>query len=73
MQKSSLHPGVTLKEVGTPDVVYQGCTVVNTDGVGLTIEVERTIAEGGQIESVVSQILLPWHRVNHVILLEKRT
>ena len=69
----SLLPGTRLKEVSTGDVVYQGCSVVLSDAVGLVFEVQRTISEGGNVETVVSQILVPWVNVNYVILSEQRT
>jgi hypothetical protein len=65
--------GTRLKEVATRDVVYQGCSVVHADAVGLVIEVQRTLSEGGNIETVVSQILLPWANVHYVVLSEQRT
>ena len=65
--------GTRLKEVATRDVVYQGCSVVHADAVGLVIEVQRTLSEGGNIETVVSQILLPWANVHYVVLSEERT
>ena len=65
--------GTRLKEVATRDVVYQGCSVLHADTVGLVIEVQRTISEGGNIEIVVSQILVPWGNVHHVVLAEQRT
>ncbi len=65
--------GVRLKEVATRDNLYTGCTVLSADGVGLVFEVERTVAEGGTIETVVSQILVPWANVRHVVVMEERT
>lgn len=65
--------GVKLKEVATKEVVYQNCTVLNSDPIGLLFEVERTIAESGNIETVVSQILVPWVNINHVLVMEERT
>jgi hypothetical protein len=69
----ALVAGTRLKEVATKDVVYQGCSVVHSDVVGLVIEVQRTLSEGGNIETVVSQILLPWANVHYVVLSEQRT
>jgi hypothetical protein len=69
----ALVAGTRLKEVATKDVVYQGCSVVHSDAVGLVIEVQRTLSEGGNIETVVSQILLPWANVHYVVLSEQRT
>ena len=65
--------GTRLKEVATRDVVYQGCSVVHADAIALVIEVQRTLSEGGNIETVVSQILVPWANVNYVVLPEQRT
>ncbi|HVR70495.1 MAG TPA: hypothetical protein VMT87_06580 [Vicinamibacteria bacterium] len=69
----ALVAGTRLKEVATREIVYQGCSVVHSDATGLVIEVQRTLSEGGNIETVVSQILLPWSSVNYVILAEQRT
>ena len=68
-----LQTGTLLKEVATRDVVYQGCGVVHADPIGLVIEVERTISEGGNVETVVSQILIPWAQIHHVVVSEERT
>ena len=72
-EKSSLGVGVKLKEVATRDIVYQNCTVLHSDGIGLVFEVERTVSEGGTIENVVSQVLVPWSSIHHVLLVEERT
>ena len=71
--KSALTVGVRLKEVATSTTVYQSCTVLHADAVGLVFEVERNIAEAGVVEAVVSQILVPWTNILHVILMEERT
>ena len=68
-----LPTGTRLKELATRDVVYQGCAVLDADPIGIVIEVERTISEGGNIETVVSHILIPWVQVHHVVLSEQRT
>lgn len=68
----ALAPGTRLKEVATKDVVYQGCSVVQSDAVGIVIEVERTISEGGNVETVVSQLLIPWANVHYVVVSEQR-
>lgn len=73
MDKSALLVGVRLKEVATPDNVYTNCSVLHSDGVGLVFEVQRTVNEGGQIETVVSQVLVPWTNVKHVLIMEERT
>ena len=49
-----------LKEVAHPRHVYQNCTVLHSDAIGLVFEVQRTVSEGGTIETVVSQVLVPW-------------
>jgi hypothetical protein len=72
MSSQGLTAGVVLHEVATTDIVYEGCKVLYSDAVGLLIEVERTRSEGGNVEKVVSQILLPWHNVKHVVLMESR-
>jgi hypothetical protein len=73
--KGSLGVGVRLKEVATArGIIYQGCTVLHSDAIGVVIEVERTVSdEGGNVDNVVSQILIPWANVNHIVLLEERT
>jgi hypothetical protein len=68
-----LPTGTRLKEVATRDVVYQGCSVLHADAIGLVIEVQRTLSEGGTIETAISQILIPWAQVHHVVLSEDRT
>ena len=73
MDEASLKVGVKLKEVATRDTVYQHCTVLHSDAIALVFEVQRTVAEGGNVETVVSQILVPWANVNYVLLLEERT
>jgi hypothetical protein len=73
--KASLGVGVRLKQVATArGIIYQGCTVLHSDAIGLVIEVERTVSdEGGNVDNVVSQILIPWANIDHVVLLEERT
>jgi hypothetical protein len=51
---------VRLKEIGTKDTVYTNCAVLHSDTVGLVFEVQRTVSEGGTIENMVSQYLVPW-------------
>lgn len=63
--------GRTVKEVATQSIVYQGPQVLEADTVGLTIQVERTITEDGDVETVVSQIFIPWSQVMHVIVAEE--
>jgi hypothetical protein len=73
MQQSGLTVGVKLKQVATRETVYENCTVLHSDSVGLVFEVERTLSEGGTIENVVSQVLIPWVNIQHVLLMEERT
>jgi hypothetical protein len=68
-----LHPGLVLKEVATRDAVWTHCTVVRSEAVGLVFEVNRTVTEGGDVESVRSRVLVPWTSVNHVVILEDRS
>ena len=70
---TGLTVGEKVKEIATRDIVYQSCTVLGADAVGLAFEVERTISEGGTIENVVSQMLVPWVNVQYVLLADSRT
>jgi hypothetical protein len=65
--------GVRLKEVKTGDGSFSDCRVLYSDAVGLVFEVERTVSEDGTVERVVSQVLVPWANVRHVIVVEERT
>ena len=69
---TALAPGAKVKEIATRDTVYQGCTVLQVDAVGLAFEVQRTLSEGGNIETVVSQLLVPWGNINYVVLSDRR-
>lgn len=73
MDKPVLAVGVKLKEVATVDGTFVGCTVLHSDPVGIVFEVERTVAEGGTIESVVSQVFIPWSSVRRIVIVEERT
>jgi hypothetical protein len=73
MEKGTLAAGVKLKEVATAHTHYQNCAVQHSDAIGLVIEVERTLAEGGNVETVVSQVLIPWSQIQYVVLMEERT
>lgn len=73
METSGLAVGVKLKEIATRDTAYQNCTVLHADAVGLVFEVQRTVAEGGNVETVVSQVLVPWVNIQYVLLMEERT
>ena len=44
----------------------------HSDAVGLVFEVQRTVAEGGTIETVVSQILVPWTTISYIVVMEER-
>ncbi|HJS58819.1 MAG TPA: hypothetical protein VKA01_12010 [Vicinamibacteria bacterium] len=71
--QQGLGVGAKLKEVVTKSNNYQNCTVLFSDAIGVVFEVERTIAEGGTIETVVSQVMVPWVNINHILLVEERT
>jgi len=72
--QSALTVGVRLKEIATQGIAYQNCTVLHSDAVGLVFEVQRTLSdEGGNVELVVSQMLIPWSNIKHVVLMEERT
>ena len=64
--------GRVVKEVTTSTIAYQNCKVSGYDPIGITIEITRTIAEGGNIETVQSTVLIPWVHVQQVIV-EDRT
>ena len=68
-----LEVGTHLKEVATKDAVYHNCSVVRSDLVGLVFEVQRTVNDGDEVESVVSHVLVPWANVNLVVLMEERS
>ncbi len=70
---NGLAVGIRLREVATAHTHYQACTVLHSDAIGLVIEVERTVAEGGNVETVVSQVLVPWGQIHYVVLMEERT
>jgi hypothetical protein len=70
---TTLAVGVRVKEIGTKDTVYTNCAVLHSDAIGLVFEVQRTVSEGGTIETVVSQYLVPWVNVNYVLVMEETT
>lgn len=72
MEKAALSVGVKLKEIVTRDIHYVDCTVLHADTVGIVFETERTVSEGGNVETVVSQVLVPWVNIQYVILMEGR-
>jgi hypothetical protein len=68
-----LKVGVRVKEIATGRAVYPNCTVMHSDSIGIVFEVHRTVSdEGGNVENVVSQFLIPWTNVQHVLLMEER-
>ncbi len=74
MDKPTLMVGVRVKQVATRDTVWENCTILHSDAIGLVFEMQRTVAdEGGNVDSVVSQVLVPWANINHVLLMEERT
>jgi hypothetical protein len=70
---NGLGVGVKVKEFATRDVVYTNCTILHSDAIGVVFEVHRTVSEGGTVEDVVSQIMVPWANVKHILLMEERT
>jgi hypothetical protein len=73
MEPQAIGRGTVVKEVATSEVVYQNCTVVRWDTVGLAFATQRTVTEGGDVETVVSQVFVPWTNIQHVVIKEDRT
>jgi hypothetical protein len=73
IEVQGLPEGAALKEVATRDAVYHNCSVVRSDLVGLVFEVQRTIHDGGEVESVVSHVFVPWSSVSYIVLKEERS
>jgi hypothetical protein len=74
VEKPALTVGVRIKEVATRDIVYQNCTLLHSDAIGLVFEVQRTLSDaGGNVEVAVSQMLVPWSNIKHVVLVEEIT
>jgi hypothetical protein len=73
MESRPLMVGVRLKEIVTPEAAYVDCRVLHADAVGLVFEVERTVSEDGTVERVISQMLVPWSNIRHVVLVEERS
>lgn len=73
MPTPGLTVGVKVKEIATARTVWQNCTVLHSDAIGLAFEVARTVSEGGNIENVVTQVLVPWVNIQHVLVMEERT
>ena len=65
--------GIRLKAIGTKETVYTNCSVLHSDSIGLVFEVHRTVSEGGTIENVVSQYLVPWVNITYVLVMEEVT
>ena len=68
-----LQVGVRVKEIGTRDTVYTSCTVLHSDAISIVFEVHRNVSDGGNVENVVSQILVPWVNVQYILVMEERT
>lgn len=73
MESQGLGVGAHLKEVATKDAVYHNCSVIRSDTVGLVFEVQRTVTDGGDVENVVTHVLVPWANINYVVLMEERS
>jgi len=70
-QPAGLRVGVKVREIATSDATYRDVSILHSDAVGLVFEVQRTVAEGGNIENVVSQMLVPWANIRYVLVLEE--
>ncbi len=57
---AALGVGVVLKQIVAVSATWNNCRVLHSDAVGVAFEVERTISETGTIETVSSQVFLPW-------------
>jgi hypothetical protein len=73
METSAFTVGVVLKEVATSHAHYHNCSVLHSDSIGLVFEAERTLSEGGNVETVLSQVLVPWGQIHYVVLVEERS
>jgi len=71
-EQSSLGVGIKLREVVTGEAAYRDCTVLHSDPIGIVFEIQRTINEGGTIETVISQMLIPWGQIKHIIVAEEK-
>lgn len=71
--EAGLRVGVKLKEIATRDTVYTNCTVLHSDATSVVFEVHRNVSEGGTVENVVSQFLVPWVNIQHILVMEERT
>jgi len=70
--KGVLMVGVRIRQIVTASNAWHDVTVQHSDNVGVVFEVQRAVSEGGQIETVVSQILVPWAQVQYLVLMEER-
>jgi hypothetical protein len=70
-QPSGLKVGLKVREIATSEATYRDVSILHSDAVGLVFEVQRTVAEGGNIETVVSQMLVPWANIRYVLVLEE--
>jgi hypothetical protein len=68
---SALGVGVVLKQIVTVSASWDRCRVLHSDTVGIAFEVERTISDGGSIETVVSQVFVPWSSIKHIVVMEQ--
>ncbi len=68
---AALGVGVVLKQIVAGSATWNNCRVLHSDAVGVAFEVERTISDTGTIETVSSQVFLPWTSVKHIIVMEQ--
>ena len=68
---AGLGVGVVLKQIVAVSATWNNCRVLHSDSVGVAFGVERTISDTGTIETVVSQVFLPWTSVKHIIVMEQ--
>ena len=68
---AALGVGVVLKQIVAVSATWDNCRVLHSDAVGIAFEVERTIADSGTIETVVSQLFVPWSSVKHVVVMQQ--
>ena len=71
-ERAALGVGIRLKELVTREKTWNDVTVQHSDATGVVFEVQRTVAEGGTIETVVSQILVPWTSISYIVVMEER-
>ena len=69
---SVLGVGVVLKQIVTISATWDNCRVLHSDAVGIAFEVQRTVADsGGQVETAISQVFVPWTSVKQVLVMEQ--